>query len=112
MPHIELKASPNLEISVDIDGLLKRLVVTLSQIETITPSAIKAYHTPVTTHTMGEEAPEEFIHCTVSILSGRPVELRQKMAKQMHEVMKRAPGVGNASISLELREMDSLTYIK
>ena len=116
MPHIELKTTANLPRALDVADLLKQLVDKLSTFETVKPAAIKAYHVPVKRWVMGEGAPKGFAHCTVSVLSGRPVELRAQMADAMVEVMRKALApdmrAGEVSVTLELREMEPETYRK
>jgi 5-carboxymethyl-2-hydroxymuconate isomerase len=116
MPHIELKTTPNLDRTLDVPGLLRELVEKMSSFETVNSVAVKAYHVPVASWAMGAGAPKGFAHCTVRVLSGRPVELRKKMAVEMVAVMRHALAneiaAGEASVTLELREMDSETYQK
>ena len=116
MPHIELKTTPNVGRSLDVPKLLSDLAETLASFETVTPAAIKAYHVPIGTWLMGEGAPRGFAQCTVSVLSGRPVELRCRMADALVGVMRQALSeairAGEASATLELREMDAETYRK
>lgn len=116
MPHIELKTTANLPKSVSPGDLLKALVAKMSTFETVSPAAVKAYHVPIATWEMGRGAPSGFMHCTVSVLTGRPLELRRRMASEMAEVLRSALtpdiGAGDLSVTLELREMSAETYVK
>jgi len=116
MPHIELKITSNLMRRTDVSVLLQELVNRMSTFETVNPAAIKAYHVPIEHWVMGEGAPKGFAHCTVSVLSGRPMELKRQMAEGMVEVLRAAfrPDMrsGDASVTLELREMEADTYQK
>jgi 5-carboxymethyl-2-hydroxymuconate isomerase len=116
MPHIELKTTSNLSRALDIPKLLQDLTDRLAEFETVTPAAIKAYHVPIENWVMGTGAPKGFAHCTVSVLRGRPEELRKQMAEELVAVMrdslKLEVRAGEASVTLELREMDPDTYRK
>jgi 5-carboxymethyl-2-hydroxymuconate isomerase len=116
MPHIELKTTPNVERSLDVQKLLAELVAKLASFESVSPAAIKAYHVPIETWVMGKGAARGFAHCTVSVLTGRTVELRGRMADALVAVIREAlraeMQAGEASVSLELREMDAETYRK
>lgn len=116
MPHIHLETSADLIENDRVPDLLAALVQELSRHETISPAAIKAYHTLRGTWVMGEGAPKGFAHCTCSILSGRNVELRQQISQAMYDLMKRlfseSLELGEVGLTLELREMDKDTYRK
>jgi len=112
MPHIELRVSPNLIGKADSQGLLGKLVARLAEFDTVSPAAIKGYHVNILNHTMGEGAPDGFIHVTASILSGRPVELRREMGQALHAIVKEEADKHAAGASVEVREMDKETYFK
>lgn len=116
MPHIHLETTSDVVENQDIQDILDSLVAKLATFETISSSAIKGYHSLRSTWSMGEGAPEGFVHCTVSILAGRPEELRVAIADGMYTALKEnfpmSADSGEASITLELREMDKLTYRK
>ena len=100
----------------DPDEFLADLVAELARHETIQPASIKAYHSLRSVWTMGEGATPGFAHCTASILSGRPVELRQRMAQGLYAVLQRhfaeSLAASEVSLTLELREMQAETYVK
>lgn len=116
MPHIELKTTANIARALDVPAMLQQLVDKLSTFETVKTQAIKAYHLPISDWVMGSGAPKGFVHCTISVLTGRPMELRQRMATEMVAVIREAllPEIraGEVSVTLELREMESETYQK
>lgn len=116
MPHIHLITSANLIENVDVPEILEKLVDTLSRQDTVSSQAIKAYHTLTNTWQMGDGAPVGFAHCQVSILSGRTPELRKAMSDAMWETLRQAfrdsKDSGDASLTLELREMEAETYRK
>ena len=116
MPHIHLYTSADLVENVDIPDILRALVAELSEQETVDPRAIKAYHSLCHTWTMGEGAPSGFVHCAVSILSGRPDGIKKTIADSMYARLracfKTSVDAGEASPTLELRGMDKDTYRK
>jgi 5-carboxymethyl-2-hydroxymuconate isomerase len=116
MPHIELKTTSNLSRALEMPRLLQELTDRLAEFETVTPAAIKAYHVPIENWVMGTGAPKGFAHCTVSVLRGRPEELRARMAEELDEIVRAAlrPEIlsTEASVTLELREMEPATYRK
>lgn len=116
MPHIHLETTANLQENSDIPDILEALVAELCRHGTISAASVKAYHTLRAVWTMGEGAPTGFVHCTVAILSGRPLELRKAIAAGMRGVLDRYYGAavqaGDAGITLEVREMDRETYVK
>jgi 5-carboxymethyl-2-hydroxymuconate isomerase len=116
MPHIHLETTADLPENADVPDILEALVARLAGFETIQPASIKAYHTLRTNWTMGEGSPAGFAHCTVAIMTGRDADLRKRMAQAMFEELRTkfeaSHGAGEASLTLELREMDRETYLK
>jgi 5-carboxymethyl-2-hydroxymuconate isomerase len=116
MPHIHLETSADLVENDRVPDILQALVSHLASFETIGSPAIKAYHTLRATWVMGEGAPRGFAHCTCMILTGRPPELRQQIANGMYaklqDLFTESLQAEEASLTFELREMDSLTYRK
>lgn len=116
MPHIHLEATPNAMANTDVLLVLRELTRKLATYESIESENIKTYYTERNLYLMGEGAPRGFVHCTVSIVSGRTPELRKGIAEGMSEVLHkffdRMRDLHQASITLELREMDRETYLK
>lgn len=116
MPHIVLETSSDLAENSHLPEILGALVHKLSQFDTIESKAIKARHTLKPVWVMGEGAPPGFAHCTVSLLDGRPIELKQKIMNGLFEELKTqmsfSLGAELVALSLEVREMDRQTYIK
>jgi 5-carboxymethyl-2-hydroxymuconate isomerase len=116
MPHIILETTSDLPENANVPDILEALVEKLSAIETIDSKSVKAYHTLRMVWSMGEDAPGGFAHCTVAILSGRPENLKTKIADDMYSVLKEHFGqsldLGEVGLTLELREMDAATYRK
>lgn len=116
MPHIILETTADLFENANIPDILEGLVNRLCGYETIDPKSVKAYHTLRSNWHMGEGAPAGFAHCTVGLMSGRPLELRQQIAKGMYEEMRSHFTMSlennEAALTLELREFDAATYQK
>lgn len=116
MPHIILETTADLPENAQVPDILEALTEELSSYETVTPSAIKAYHTLRSNWCMGAGGPPGFAHVTVAIMTGRPLELRKKIADGMWKVLREqfAESLGNeeVSLTLEVREMDADTYRK
>ncbi|HRK21271.1 MAG TPA: hypothetical protein PLX06_05655 [Fimbriimonadaceae bacterium] len=114
MPHIHVYTSADLVENVDIPDILRALVDELAAQETIDAKTIKAYHSLHHTWAMGDGAPTGFAHCSVSLLTGRPVELRKRIADAMYARFKvcfeSSIASGEISPTLEVREMDLETY--
>ena len=114
MPHLHLETTADLAENGDIPEILDALLGAFSQIETVRPPTIKAYHTLRSVWTVGDGHPEGFGHLQVSVLAGRPVELRQKMADAMMAAMKEcfaeSLSAGEVAVTVEVREMDPATY--
>ncbi len=116
MPHLHLSTSADLVENVDVPEILDALVAELSSFESIAPSSVKAYHTLHTQWAMGEGAPDGFAHLEVRILGGREeavrVEVADRMYAQLNALFERSLQSGEASLTLELREMDPAGYRK
>jgi len=116
MPHIHLETTADLFENANIPDILEALVSTLSGFETIDSASVKAYHLLRSNWCMGSRAPAGFAHCTVSILAGRPPELRKSIAQGMYQVMREHFAMSleesAVSLTLEVREMDRETYQK
>ncbi len=116
MPQIFLETTANLEENAVIPDILEALVATLSKFETVDPAAVKAFHGLRMTWEMGLGAPAGFVQCQVSVLTGRPLELRQRIADEIINVLQNAFRVSidehEASITVEIREMERETFRK
>ena len=116
MPHIILETTADLQENAFIPDILEALVKCLGRFDTVSPRAIKAYHTLRSVWCMGEGAAPGFAHCTVAVLHGRPLELRRAISDAMYKVLQQefqeSLAAKEVGVTLELREMDSETYHK
>src|SRR5438046_921430 len=116
MPHIILETTSDLPENANVPDILEALVSKLCTMETIDPTAVKAYHTLRMVWSMGEGAPPGFAHCAVAVVTGRDPALLNKISDGMYSVLKQqfAQSLehGEVGITLELREMNKETYRK
>ncbi|MBX3110904.1 MAG: hypothetical protein KF857_02755 [Fimbriimonadaceae bacterium] len=116
MPHLQLEVTEGLPEVADLTSVLRELADALGAMETVEPKAVKAYAHVRDTWAMGRGASPGFVHLTVCVLSGRPLDLRRQMADRLYEVLaghfSRSLAGGLASLTLEVREMDRETYRK
>jgi len=116
MPHIHLETTSDLWENGAIPDILEALVSRLATFETISAPSIKATHSLRSVWAMGMGGRSGYAHCTVSILTGRPPELKRRIADGLYAVMKQcfveSDSTGEASLTLEVREMEADTYRK
>lgn len=116
MPHIHLETTANLSENNLVPEILDALVAKFSTFETVTSQSVKAYATRRTQWAMGAGGAKGFVHCTISILHGRPLALRKAMAWAIQAILKEkfaeSLSSGEASLTIEIREMDGDTYLK
>ncbi|HMS55854.1 MAG TPA: hypothetical protein PKA27_10670 [Fimbriimonadaceae bacterium] len=116
MPHIHLETTTNVSENGDIAQILLNLVEALSACPTIDSKSVKAYHTLRPVWVIGEGGPQGFVHCTVMILTGRDEDLRKQIqsaiVKVLQEGFAESLGSREAGLTVEIREMDRVTYFK
>lgn len=116
MPHLRIQTTANLTENARMGEILERMVRAFSGFETIQSASVKGYHLLHETWCLGAGAKPGFVHCELAILSGRPVELRRKLADEMYSELKTCFAEslenGEANLTLEVREMDRDTYQK
>lgn len=116
MPHLQLELDSGSAARLDVAAVLRGLVAELSDIETVDPSAVKAYARKADRWAMGRGAPEGFIHLTVAVLDGRGPDVLSQMADRLYACLQTACGPalgdGTVSLTLEVREMARATYRK
>lgn len=116
MPHLILETTADLPENAHVPDILEALVQELATYKTVNSDSIKAYHSLRSVWAMGAGAPPGFAHLTVAILSGRPLELRQRIAEGLsrilHEHLAESLAANEVSVTVELREMDRETYVK
>src|SRR5262245_36197478 len=110
MPHIHLETTADLPENAHIPDILEALVAKLCTFDSIQAKSVKAYHTLRSNWCMGEGAPPGFAHCSVMIVTGRALELRQSISAGMYEELRSHFSMSlendEVGITLELREME------
>ena len=112
MPHLLLRLSGRAGLPKSPPEILAELVARFSEVETVRPEAVKAALQVVGDYATGMGHPGEFAHLEVAVLSGRPIELRQKMGDLMHDCMRSLWPDARVGVTVEVREMDASTYRK
>lgn len=117
MPHIILEHSTNIVEKTDFTSLFKKLHDTMMTFGVFTLDDLKsrAYASDNYFIADGKEH-HAFVHVEVGILSGRSLEMREKLSEQMIGVLQDAFRDSlherHCIVSLEVRELDRSTYRK
>ena len=116
MPHIRVELSGNVARPGRLKPFLSVLAHALAQFETIEPKAVKAYLNVREHFAMNPEGPPGFAHLEVSLMRGRQLELRRRIAEEMRrlvaEEFDEKVAAGEIAITVEIREMDPETYLR
>ncbi len=116
MPHLQIETTRRVAESIDLGDLLANLAQWFAAQESVEPKAVKAYARIHDHWAMGDPSRSDFLHLTVAILSGRPLDLRQVWSRSFHlmltEAISHSPLSDSTGITVEIREMDALTYCK
>ena len=95
---------------------MTELAAKLASFETVEPRAVKAYLNVREHFAILPEGPAGFAHLEVSLMRGRPLELRRQIAEGMRqklaEEFAEKLSQGEIAITVEIREMDSETYLR
>jgi 5-carboxymethyl-2-hydroxymuconate isomerase len=114
MPYVHLETTADLHENGDVPDILDAIVARLESFETVTGVTLRAYHTLRSVWSVGTGSPQGFVQCTISVLTGRPLEVRQAMVDAVLDVLKESFAYSmeqhEAAISVEVREMDRHTY--
>ncbi|MCE3231927.1 MAG: 5-carboxymethyl-2-hydroxymuconate isomerase [Rickettsiaceae bacterium] len=110
MPHIVIEYSDNLANEVKSTGLTKLLHQTVVDSGLFSPDAVKARSVAFSDYVLIEGA-KDFIHVTVSILSGRTQQQRKDLNESVFQTVKKAIPTAD-KVSSDIREMDGAVYKK
>jgi 5-carboxymethyl-2-hydroxymuconate isomerase len=95
---------------------LGELATLLASFETVEPRAVKAYANVREHFALLPEGPAGFAHLEVSLMRGRPLELRKVIADAMRarvlDEFEEKVTQGEIAITVEIREMDPDTYLR
>lgn len=116
MPHIHLETTADLSENAEVPDILEALTGRLAAFDSIPDYAIKSFHSLLSVWCVGDGGAPGFAHCEIAMLRGRSVEERREIAQAMMVIMREqfATSIeeGLVQVTLELREMDSETYMK
>jgi 5-carboxymethyl-2-hydroxymuconate isomerase len=115
MPHVVLEYTATLPSALVASVLAQAHDITGST-PTIDPGAVKSRAYPSTFFHIGQHhGSATYLHLAVSILAGRPEDIRTTLADRLFAMLKDSVAthqVQQCSLSAEIREMDALTYRK
>lgn len=117
MPHLILEHSDNLVAPLDHAALFAALHAELERSGLFRPEDIKSRAVAHAHYRVGKGEPSDvFVHLTLSIMEGRPVEVRKALGAALLAVVQRGLGPTwserRCDVTVEVREMDRGTYAK
>jgi 5-carboxymethyl-2-hydroxymuconate isomerase len=112
MPHVIIEHSAGLAAKVKPELLLARIHAAVLQTRIFEPDSIKSRTSSYHHYQLGNrEAQDNFVHVTISILSGRSETLKQTLGKAVLVALQET--VPDASqLTVEIREMNRSCYFK
>jgi len=110
MPHIVVEYSNNLTDSIQKSEILGKLHESIIESGLFSPDAVKSRSISYDDYIL-DEASNNFIHITISILSGRTTEQRLKLSESAYNTaIESVPSA--QKISVNINEMNKETYKK
>jgi 5-carboxymethyl-2-hydroxymuconate isomerase len=108
MPHLTLEYTANLDF--EIQPLLAQLHEELAATGAVNLKGIKSRAVRLSDYRIADGDPAyAFVHVSLLIREGRPLEIQQEAAKRVMEVLKKAFGRrfenGYLSLSVDIKEM-------
>ncbi len=108
MPHLTLEYTDNLDF--DVQPLLARLHEELIATGAVNLKGIKSRAVRLTDYRIADGNPDyAFVHVSLLIREGRPVEVQQEAARRVMNVLKESFGQrfesGYLSLSVDIKEM-------
>lgn len=111
MPHIIVMHTQT--EALDVPVLLNGLHESLAAQDTVNKAQIKTYNLPIMHCVVSDETrPDHMIHIQVRMKPGRPVDLKTKIARDLHALARtHVDDHGYAcAVSVEIHELDEPTY--
>ena len=107
MPHIVFEYSNNLDSDIKSSDALKLAHKTVVDSGLFNPEAVKARAISYNDYVLPEGA-SNFLHITISILTGRDMSERKSLSNTIFETIKTAiPAVEKLSVNIHEMEADS-----
>lgn len=110
MPHIVIEYSANLDESIAASKITQKAHKAVVDSGLFSPDAVKARSVKFSDFVLPENA-KNFVHITVSILTGRDAQQRKVLSQQIFETAKQAIE-GVDKLSVNIHEMCAETYSK
>ena len=117
MPHLVLEYSDNLVEPLDVGTLFAKLHAELEGFGLFRPEDIKSRAVAHAHYRVGKGDPGDvFVHVTLSIMAGRPAEVRKALGAAIAAGVRGALGrtwqERRCDVTVDVREMDRETYAK
>ena len=117
MPHLTLEYTDNITQEVDFVRLFSGLHGILAALAGIQVDNCKSRCVQLDTYHVGlGEGHQAFVHLTIRMLDGRPLEVRQEIGRQCASLLEATygPSLGETElqITVEVAEMQPATYFK
>mgnify|MGYP001189083585 CR=1 FL=1 len=110
MPTLKLFVSEGAIEQARADRMLERFCEVLSDFETVDPKTIKAGVVVMGPFLNNNPAKKGFLCLEACLLSGRPPELKARMADALKSVLDALAGDDGLSLTVEIREMEREFY--
>ena len=112
MPHAVIEYSANIASQMDASQLVALVHGKMLDCEIFNKPDIKTRAYEATHYAVGESGRDGgFVHVTIALLAGRPVEKRQQLSQSLLAALVDAlPGVDQ--LTVDLREMERETFSK
>lgn len=117
MPHLRLEYTGNIEQEVDFDHLLASLHSILASVAGVSVDNCKSRAIRLDAYRAGSGGEDQaFVHLSVRMFEGRPLEVRQEVGRQALGALETAYAPSLASLDLqitvEVAEIERATYFK
>ena len=110
MPHIIIEHNKTTNKQIDLSHLAKEVHSTLAAQETVSLESIKTRTIEIENVIVADGSHNQMVHIEIRLLSGRSEELKEKMAKAVHEKANNILSDINCILTINISELG--TYIK
>lgn len=110
MPHIIIEYSNNLQAPIKDAKLLQQVHTIVTDSGLFDPAAVKARAKSYDDYILFEGA-KNFLHITISILSGKSTEEKKSLSKSVFDATKKTISEVQ-KLSVDIHDMDITTYRK
>ena len=112
MPHIKLEHTENVQWKTPIQDIFLKLQTVLIQHARVKPENCKSRATELKDfYCTGKSCSGGFIHLEISLLSGRPEEVKTNIGRECSRIIQSfIDNIAGIQVSVELRDMDHKSY--